>query len=96
MFRHILNFMRNSKLLISEHFRDLDLLLEEARFFEIFRELRSRKAMTLVLIFALSCSHGPTVGGDEARPDCEGGAGSAHVHWRIPSALFAVAQSARD
>lgn len=39
MFRHILNFMRNSKLLISEHhFRDLDLLLEEARFFEIFRE----------------------------------------------------------
>lgn len=38
MFRHILNFMRNSKLLISEDFRDLDLLLEEARFFEIFRE----------------------------------------------------------
>lgn len=38
MFRHILNFMRNSKLLISENFRDLDLLLEEARFFEIFRE----------------------------------------------------------
>lgn len=38
MFRHILNFMRNSKLLISEQFRDLDLLLEEARFFEIFRE----------------------------------------------------------
>lgn len=38
MFRHILNFMRNSKLLISENFRDMDLLLEEARFFEIFRE----------------------------------------------------------
>ncbi|CAG7732487.1 unnamed protein product [Allacma fusca] len=35
MFRHILNFMRNSKLLIPPHFPDIDLLLEEARFFEI-------------------------------------------------------------
>ncbi|XP_066254479.1 BTB/POZ domain-containing protein Tiwaz [Euwallacea similis] len=35
MFRHILNFMRNSKLLIPENFHDLDLLLEEARYFDI-------------------------------------------------------------
>ncbi|XP_076262974.1 BTB/POZ domain-containing protein twz isoform X2 [Rhynchophorus ferrugineus] len=35
MFRHILNFMRNSKLLIPENFQDLDLLLEEARYFDI-------------------------------------------------------------
>ncbi|XP_077302040.1 BTB/POZ domain-containing protein twz [Arctopsyche grandis] len=35
MFRHILNFMRNSKLLIPENFGDIDLLLEEARYFEI-------------------------------------------------------------
>jgi len=41
MFRHILNFMRNNtpnsnaKLLIGSEFGDLDLLLEEARFFEI-------------------------------------------------------------
>ncbi|XP_015514108.1 BTB/POZ domain-containing protein Tiwaz [Neodiprion pinetum] len=35
MFRHILNFMRNSRLLIPENFADLDLLLEEARYFEI-------------------------------------------------------------
>lgn len=37
MFRHILNFMRNSKLLIPESFGDLDLLLEESRYFEIAR-----------------------------------------------------------
>lgn len=38
MFRHILNFMRNSKLLIAEDFSDLELLLEEAKYFEIVRE----------------------------------------------------------
>ncbi|KAL0280056.1 UNVERIFIED_CONTAM: hypothetical protein PYX00_001465 [Menopon gallinae] len=35
MFRHILNFMRNSRLLIPENFKDLDLLIEEARYFDI-------------------------------------------------------------
>ncbi|XP_014279912.1 BTB/POZ domain-containing protein Tiwaz isoform X2 [Halyomorpha halys] len=35
MFRHILNFMRNSRLLIPDNFPDLELLLEEARYFEI-------------------------------------------------------------
>lgn len=38
MFRHILNFMRNSKLLIADTFSDLDLLLEEARYFDISRK----------------------------------------------------------
>jgi BTB/POZ domain len=38
MFRHILNFMRNAKLLIAEDFSDLELLLEEAKYFEIVRE----------------------------------------------------------
>lgn len=38
MFRHILNFMRNSKLLIPDNFQDLDLLLEEAKYFDIPRE----------------------------------------------------------
>lgn len=38
MFRHILNFMRNSKLLIPDDFSDIDLLLEEARYFDIIRE----------------------------------------------------------
>lgn len=37
MFRHILNFMRNSKLLVPETFADVDLLLEEARYFDICR-----------------------------------------------------------
>lgn len=40
MFRHILNFMRNSRLLISDDFPDLELLLEEARYFEVEREYR--------------------------------------------------------
>lgn len=35
MFRHILNFMRNSRLLLPENFDGIDLLLEEARYFEI-------------------------------------------------------------
>ncbi|KAG8222664.1 hypothetical protein J437_LFUL003786 [Ladona fulva] len=35
MFRHILNFMRNARLLVPENFADLDLLLEEAKYFEI-------------------------------------------------------------
>ena len=35
MFRHILNYMRNNKLLIPAGFSDIDLLLEEARFFDI-------------------------------------------------------------
>ncbi|KAF4531509.1 hypothetical protein B566_EDAN004105 [Ephemera danica] len=35
MFRHILNFMRNSRLLLPENFDGVDLLLEEARYFEI-------------------------------------------------------------
>lgn len=43
MFRHILNFMRNSKLLIPEDFADIDLLLEEARYFEIGRKFFFQK-----------------------------------------------------
>ncbi|KAL1456038.1 hypothetical protein WDU94_000792 [Cyamophila willieti] len=35
MFRHILNFMRNSRLLIPDDFTDVDLLLEEAKYFDI-------------------------------------------------------------
>lgn len=35
MFRHILNFMRNSRLLIPDNFPDTDLLLEEAKYFDI-------------------------------------------------------------
>lgn len=38
MFRHILNFMRNSKLLVADDFPNLELLLEEAKYFDIVRE----------------------------------------------------------
>lgn len=35
MFRHVLNYMRHGRVLLPEDFTDFDLLLEEARFFEI-------------------------------------------------------------
>ncbi|XP_026762287.1 BTB/POZ domain-containing protein Tiwaz [Galleria mellonella] len=35
MFRHILNFLRNKKLLLPNDFRHLDLLLHEAHYFEL-------------------------------------------------------------
>ncbi|CAG9816141.1 unnamed protein product [Phaedon cochleariae] len=41
MFRHILNFMRNSRLLIPDNFQDLDLLLEEAKYFDITQRLKN-------------------------------------------------------
>ncbi|XP_068624730.1 BTB/POZ domain-containing protein KCTD1 [Battus philenor] len=36
MFRHILNFLRNQKLLLPSNFEDFDLLMEEARYFQLF------------------------------------------------------------
>lgn len=35
MFRHVLNYMRNSRLVVPENFREIDLLYEEARYFEL-------------------------------------------------------------
>lgn len=65
MFRHILNFMRNSKLLIPENFADIDLLLEEARYFEIGRKLhrlarapKTQKA-NFISLYCLSMSRTP-------------------------------------
>ncbi|RWS31662.1 hypothetical protein B4U80_00734 [Leptotrombidium deliense] len=40
MFRHILNFLRNNKLTISESFEEFDLLYEEAKFYDILPLLR--------------------------------------------------------
>ncbi|KAM7345718.1 BTB/POZ domain-containing protein twz isoform 1-T1 [Cochliomyia hominivorax] len=45
MFRHILNFMRNSRLLIAEDFPDLELLLEEARYFEVEPMIKQLESM---------------------------------------------------
>ena len=51
MFRHILNFMRNSRLLIPDNFADLDLLLEEARYFDIARKyVRANKYLKIIPI----------------------------------------------
>jgi len=38
MFRHVLNFVRNSRLLLSQDFHDVDLLLEEAKYYDIVRK----------------------------------------------------------
>ncbi|KAI8430985.1 hypothetical protein MSG28_001078 [Choristoneura fumiferana] len=35
MFRHILNFLRNKKLLLPDNFQYFDLLLHEAQYFEL-------------------------------------------------------------
>lgn len=81
MFRHILNFMRNSKLLIAEDFCDLELLLEEAKYFEIIRELIYVPAVNMMIIFkmpmflifyrssssSLQSSNGPSNRANEAR-----------------------------
>ncbi|XP_065368161.1 BTB/POZ domain-containing protein Tiwaz isoform X3 [Calliphora vicina] len=45
MFRHILNFMRNSRLLIADDFPDLELLLEEARYFEVEPMIKQLESM---------------------------------------------------
>lgn len=55
MFRHILNFMRNSRLLISEDFPHLELLLEEARYFEVERKSNPFDLSTAGTYNNLSC-----------------------------------------
>ena len=35
IFRHVLNFLRSGKLTISHTYKELDLLLDEARFYDI-------------------------------------------------------------
>ena len=51
MFRHILNYMRHGRLLLPDDFTDYDLLLEEARFFEIAGE--DLRLLKLHLVFKL-------------------------------------------
>lgn len=70
MFRHVLNFMRNSRLLIAEDFPDLELLLEEARYFEIDRRFHSPADYEKFILICFSHSNGETVGNNEERP-CE-------------------------
>lgn len=55
MFRHILNFMRNSQLLIPDNFADIDLLLEEARYFDITREFNHNYYQLFIYIIKILC-----------------------------------------
>lgn len=38
MFRHVLNFVRNGRLLLPDDFADVELLLEEAKYYDIIRK----------------------------------------------------------
>lgn len=70
MFRHILNFMRNSKLLIPDDFMNLELLLIEAKYFEITRKFYSRAAIfvdKVVTFFFVHSSYDKTVGALQER-----------------------------
>lgn len=64
MFRHILNYLRNSKLLLSEDFSDLELLLEEARYFDIERKPLKKKneCFKHYQQYFLYFSYGQTIG----------------------------------
>ena len=39
MFRHVLNFVRNGRLLLPDDFADVELLLEEAKYYDIIRNV---------------------------------------------------------
>ncbi|XP_071444476.1 BTB/POZ domain-containing protein Tiwaz [Hetaerina americana] len=83
MFRHILNFMRNARLLVPENFADLDLLLEEARYFEIapmirqLEQLRKDRARTDEDGCGVRRRGTATVRVSGARGEGEGGGGGA-------------------
>ncbi|XP_043474501.1 BTB/POZ domain-containing protein kctd15 isoform X1 [Leptopilina heterotoma] len=70
MFRHILNFMRNSRLLIPDNFADLDLLLEEARYFDIAPMCRQLEQMKKDRI-----KNGATTSSPSPPPSLSGGRG---------------------
>ena len=58
MFRHVLNFVRNSRLLLPDDFSDVELLLEEAKYYEIAGEPPHSTDSTSVvkLIEQFSCT----------------------------------------
>ncbi|KAJ1523496.1 hypothetical protein ONE63_001348 [Megalurothrips usitatus] len=64
MFRHVLNFMRNSRLLIPDTFTDLDLLLEEARYFDIAPMVRQLEQMQRDRLHRAPCSRVGAAGAD--------------------------------
>jgi len=47
MFRHVLNFVRNSRLLLPEDFSDVDLLLEEAKYYDIVAMVKALEQLRL-------------------------------------------------
>ncbi|KAJ8683398.1 hypothetical protein QAD02_019190 [Eretmocerus hayati] len=78
MFRHILNFMRNSRLLIPENFADIDLLLEEARYFDIAPMIRQLEQLRKDRIRANGGSNPPSPPPEQAKLHRRGSCGNHH------------------
>ena len=53
MFGHILNFMRTSRPLLPEGFDQFELLLEEARYYELTGTCEIRKKYSTIIVFFL-------------------------------------------
>ncbi|XP_049810658.1 BTB/POZ domain-containing protein Tiwaz [Schistocerca nitens] len=79
MFRHILNFMRNSRLLLPDTFSDIDLLLEEARYFDIapmvrqLEQLRKERQKKAAAAAAAAAASPQALGGGRDRGGGGGG-----------------------
>ncbi|XP_063986802.1 BTB/POZ domain-containing protein Tiwaz isoform X1 [Diachasmimorpha longicaudata] len=80
MFRHILNFMRNSRLLIPDNFADLDLLLEEARYFDIGPMCRQLEQMKKDRLKNGVMSPPSPPSGQTGRPTCRDDKKSAEAY----------------
>ena len=57
MFGHILNFMRTGRPLLPEGFDQFELLLEEARYYELTGTCDTRKKYSTMYSFYRSCEH---------------------------------------
>lgn len=51
MFRHVLNFVRNGRLLLPDDFNDVELLLEEAKYYELARKSHFILQETILINF---------------------------------------------
>ena len=70
MFRHVLNFVRNSRLLLPEDFSDVELLLEEAKYYDILCTFNFCVGNCKKLCWSfIDCSDGQSAGTVASRAD---------------------------
>ena len=63
MFRHILNFLRTSSLVIPDNFEEIDLLYEEAKYYDLQSFMKLLEEFKMKKGFISSCSKKPTSNG---------------------------------